>query len=218
MPVEPHTKLLTAAARDVLRPLGLRQKGRSRTWIDDHGWWVGVVEFQPSAWSKGSYLNVGGMWLWHEQGHHLRFDVGNRVDGAGFIEYQCDEQFAPEARRLAVLAADQIQRLRATLYDLDTAITWLREHSAGGQGWPGYDLGIALGLSGRHAEAAACLRRLSHEPGDPAWWQGAVTRAHDLADLLEQDAGAFRAHIRSAICAFRVALKLEPDVAAAVPR
>ena len=218
MPVEPHTKLLTGAARDVLRPLGLRQKGRSRTWLDDHGWWVGVVDFQPSGWSKGSSLNVGGMWLWHEQGHHLRFDVGYRVDGAGFIEYQSDEQFAPEARRLALLAADQIPRLRATLRDLDSAITWLREYSADHQGWPGYNLCIALGLSGRHTEAAACLRRLPQEPGDPEWWREAVTRAHHLAGLLEHDPGAFHARIGSAITAFRVALKLEPDVAAAVPQ
>jgi hypothetical protein len=218
VPVEPHTKLLTAAAREVLRPLGLRQRGRSRTWIDDHGWWIGLVEFQSSAWSKGSYLNVGGMWLWHEQGHHLRFDVGHRVDDAGFIEYQSDEQFAPEARRLAVLAADRIQRLRATLRDLNGAITWLREHSAGGQGWPGYDLGIALGLSGHHVEAAACLRRLAQESDDPEWWEKAVARAHDLANVLDEDADAFRAQIRSAITAFRVALRLEPDVAAAAPR
>jgi hypothetical protein len=218
VPAEPHTKLLTAAARESLRPLGLRQKGRSRTWLDDHGWWVGVVEFQSSAWSKGSYLNVGGMWLWDEQGHHVRFDVGHRVDGAGFIEYESDEQFAPEARRFSALAADEVRRLRATLRDLDSAITWLRDHSEGGQGWPDYNLGIALGLAGEHAEAAQCLRRLSHEPGDPDWWQQAVTRARELADLLENDVSAFRTQMQSAITAFRVALKLEPDVPGAIPQ
>src|SRR5256885_11111558 len=56
---DPHSKLITAAAREILRPLGLFQKGRSRVWLDDQGWWLGVVEFQPSDWSKGSYLNVG---------------------------------------------------------------------------------------------------------------------------------------------------------------
>jgi hypothetical protein len=215
--VEPHSRLLTTAARELLRPVGLRQKGRSRTWIDDRGWWVGVVEFQPSSWSKGTYLNVGGMWLWHEQSHHLRFDVGHRVDDVGYVEYENDEQFAPEAHRLAVLAAAQIEQLRETLCDLTGAVTWLRENSAGGRGWPGYNLGIALALSGQPAEAAACLRRLSQEPGDPEWWCRAVTRAHDFADLVEQDPRAFHAQIRHAITAFRVALKLDPDVAAAVP-
>src|SRR5436309_1568598 len=76
----PHTKLLTAAARSVLRPLGLQQRGRSRLWLDDHGWWVVVVEFQPSGWSIGSYLNVGAMWLWFEK-DYISFDYGSRIEG-----------------------------------------------------------------------------------------------------------------------------------------
>ena len=28
----------------MLGPLGLRQKGRSRVWLDDHGWWLIAVE------------------------------------------------------------------------------------------------------------------------------------------------------------------------------
>jgi hypothetical protein len=43
----PHTKLINAAARDVLRPMGIVQKGRSRLWYDNHGWWAGLIEFQP---------------------------------------------------------------------------------------------------------------------------------------------------------------------------
>jgi hypothetical protein len=72
-----HNKVLGAAARDALGPLGLTQKGRSRTWLDDHGWYVVVVEFQPSAWSKGSYLNVAAMWLWKPK-DDLSFDYGGR--------------------------------------------------------------------------------------------------------------------------------------------
>jgi hypothetical protein len=210
--------LLTQAAREVLRPLGLKQKGRSRTWIDDQGGWIGVVEFQSSSWSKGSYLNVGGMWLWHEHGRHLRFDVGHRVDGVGFVEYESDEQFRDEAQQLAVLAAREIQRLRATLRDLDAAVAWLIKHSVDGQGWPGYNLGIAQGLAGRHAQASAGLRALSADAGDPEWWVTAVRRAHELADLVEVDPAAFRSEMQEAITSFRESLKLEPRVEAAVPR
>jgi hypothetical protein len=77
--VSPASRLLTQAGREVLRPLGLRQKGRSRTWIDDHGWWLAVVEFQPSSWSLGSYLNVGVMWLWRDS-DHLSFDLNYRTN------------------------------------------------------------------------------------------------------------------------------------------
>jgi hypothetical protein len=53
-----HDRIIADAAKAALGPLGFKRKGRSRTWLADHGWWLTVVEFQPSAWSKGSYLNV----------------------------------------------------------------------------------------------------------------------------------------------------------------
>ena len=99
--VNPHSRLITAAAREVLRPLGLFQKGRSRTWLDDRGWWLGVVEFQPSSFSKGSYLNVGAMWLWHRTIKHIQFDVGHRVADVGYVEFESEAQFAPEAEKFA---------------------------------------------------------------------------------------------------------------------
>jgi hypothetical protein len=69
-----HSKLLTIAATEELGDLEMRRKGRSRKWPDDHGWWLGVVEFQPSSYSRGTYLNVGVHWLW-TAGAHLRFGV-----------------------------------------------------------------------------------------------------------------------------------------------
>src|SRR5213592_4672206 len=78
----PHTKLINAAARETLRPLGLLQEGRSRTWLDDQAWWLGIVEFQPSNWTRGSYLNVGVNWLWNVK-DWLSFDFGYRVDEPG---------------------------------------------------------------------------------------------------------------------------------------
>lgn len=78
MPASAHSRLITAATRTHLRPLGCVQKGRSRVWLDDQGWWVGMVEFQPSSWSKGSYLNVGACFLWNEK-DFLSFDAGHRV-------------------------------------------------------------------------------------------------------------------------------------------
>jgi hypothetical protein len=52
------SRLLNAAAREVLKPIGLIQRWKSRTWIDDHGCWLIVVNFESSAFSKGSYLAV----------------------------------------------------------------------------------------------------------------------------------------------------------------
>lgn len=51
--------VIADAAKKSLVPLGVARKGRSRLWIDDHGWWLINVEFQPSGSTKGCYLNIG---------------------------------------------------------------------------------------------------------------------------------------------------------------
>src|SRR5215469_1402855 len=100
-----HTQLLTLAAKRVLRPFGLIQKGRSHTWLADQGWWLAVIEFQPSGWSRGSYLNVGCMWLWNVKGH-LSFDMGYRVNE--FHPFESEQQFGPVAQRLVEQARDEV--------------------------------------------------------------------------------------------------------------
>src|SRR5277367_5073918 len=55
-------KLIAHAARTWLDPLGLRRKGQSRTWLDDHGWWLTIVELQAGAHDVGAFLNVGVCW------------------------------------------------------------------------------------------------------------------------------------------------------------
>ena len=104
----PHDRLIADAAKAVLGPLDFRRKGRSRVWFADHGWWLTVVQFQPSAWSKGSYLNVAAHWLWSET-DPFSFDFGGRV--AEFVEYVSEAQFTAAAARLAESAAHEAQRL-----------------------------------------------------------------------------------------------------------
>jgi len=83
--------------------------GRSRKRLDDQRWYATVIEFQPSGFGKGSYLNVGAHFLWRTTGH-LSFDLGYRVNG--FIRFESAAQFAPEAD---AAAATEVARLRALL-------------------------------------------------------------------------------------------------------
>src|SRR6266851_4267038 len=106
---EAHSRLIAQAARDALAPLGIRRKGRSRTWLDDQGWWLGLIEFQPSSWSKGSYLNVGVMWLWDEL-PYLAYDVGYRV--SDFERYEDRAKFEVSAQNVAKNAAQEASRYR----------------------------------------------------------------------------------------------------------
>jgi hypothetical protein len=119
-----HNTIVASAAREALSPLQFQQKGRSRTWLADHGWWLTVVEFQPSSWSKGSYLNVGAHWLWTDSGH-LSFDFGYRV--AAFERYESDEQFIPAARTLAECAAERARELAQLFRNVNAAAGQLQD-------------------------------------------------------------------------------------------
>ena len=188
----PHDRIIVEAAGVALRPLSFVRKGRSRTRLADHGWWLTVVEFQPSAWSKGSYLNVAAHWLWSEMGH-LSFDYGNRV--AEFVEYQSDEQFMPAAARLSDMAAQEARRLAQTFTSLNAAADVLtsevqRTHEPAQGSWMAYNAGVAAALAGRTEDATAMFSRNLSEPS------GNVL--HDAAERvapLANDQRAFHAVI-----------------------
>ena len=202
----PHDKIIADAAKRALAPLDFRRKGRSRTWLADHGWWLAIVEFQPSAWSKGSYLNVGAHWLWSEIGF-LSFDFGGRVHE--HVEYLSDAQFAPAAARLAEKAAVEARRLTAMFSSVEAAAdilvaeqTAAGEHSGGG--WMTYSAGLAAGLAGR-ADPIDMFNRVlgGSAPPDSAL----KTKAARMAQLV-RDPARFKAEVAATIVRHREALKL----------
>lgn len=58
-----HGKLIAAAAKAALLPLGCVRKGQSRCWFSDERYWYIFIEFQPSSWSEGTYFNIFPIWL-----------------------------------------------------------------------------------------------------------------------------------------------------------
>lgn len=206
--MEPHSALLTQSGRTHLRPLGLTQKGRSRTWLDDRGWYVGVVEFQPSGWLKGSYLNVGAcfLWTWND---FLSFDLGGRSEG--LVSYESDAQFAPEADRLAQRAAAEILLLRARL-PAPGSVADAVEVNPKGVGWPSYHRAVSLGLARKFQSAAAAFLRASQPLDEERAWETAQNvefyeRCGRFAELVV-DASAFRSSIVELIMWKRTQLKL----------
>ena len=43
-----HNQVIAEAAAAALAPLGMARKGRSRIWLDDQSWWLGIAEFKPA--------------------------------------------------------------------------------------------------------------------------------------------------------------------------
>jgi hypothetical protein len=221
----PATRLVTRAARQVLQPIGLRQKGRSRTWIGDHGWWLIVVEFQPSGFTQGTYLNVGVNWLWCAKAY-LSFDYGNRVrwttttdpirlvhgdrHTTDFVAYRDEHQFDEAVRAVCQVAAQRVAELRELLMDMRSTARALNVHATtDDQGWPSYHAGVAAGLAG---DAATARSRLTHvaagQPTSP-WQEELIRQARDLSELLD-DHPAFLDRITSTVVQARALLKLEP--------
>jgi hypothetical protein len=149
--VEPeHSKIIARAAKGALGPLGFRRSGRSRVWLADHGYWLGVVEFQPSGWGKGSYLNVSAHWLWRPPPYSLSFDYFHPDQTRPFIEFVSAAQFTPLAAEQADQAARDSDRLARLLADLPAIASALakEEGSRPAGWWPTFHAAVAAGLVG----------------------------------------------------------------------
>ncbi len=124
-----HDKIIKQLCADILLPLGVFQKGTSRTYIDDNGYFFTVIEFQPSAYAKGTHLNVALHFLWNEQ-EYISFDFpfGADIRIKNFVEYQNDEQFACEVTKYVQEAATQVLFYR-NLCDIAVAKRYAKKWS-----------------------------------------------------------------------------------------
>jgi hypothetical protein len=198
-----HNATLKASASAALSPLGLTQVGRSRTWLDDRGWYLINVEFQPSSGAKGSYLNVGAMWLWHEQ-DYVSFDYGYRI--APFEP--ADAAWAERAHRLSDLAAQRVLELRLELPDVRGAARLLRKTKPLAD-WHLFHAAVATGLAGDRKTARTMMDRLLAEDAQRDWERTMHTEMRGCRDLLGHP-DAYRARVTETIDRTRERLRLPP--------
>lgn len=155
--MEQHNKIINDVAKKILAPAGLFREGRSRCWIDDNEWFLIQVDFQPSSYEKGSYLNVGIAFLWEkiidDQDQYLGFEYGGRVivgKGTQFVEYRpklknCDSIFERDIEQFADVALQKIMEYR-NFRDLEYAKKSLVQKAEGTRQeclwWENYDLAM----------------------------------------------------------------------------
>ena len=89
-----HGKIIKELCKELLLPLGVFQKRTSRIYIDDNGWYFTVIEFQPSGWDKGTFLNIALHFLWSTQ-DYISFDfyTGDSPRVKRFVAYENAAQF-----------------------------------------------------------------------------------------------------------------------------
>jgi len=197
-----HNKVLQNVAKEILRPAGLVQKGRSRFWFADHGWWTVNVELQPSGYDRGTYLNVGAMWLVYPA-KHFAFHDGYRVES--FAEARRPDQFEAAVRDMCTKAVAKVREHEARIRNFADAYrrteellkaTETRHYSA--TFWELYFPAVFAGLVGdvmRSRELAAQIEASE----DLYEWQQAGKKiaaqtlgAADLARKVEEHVSASR--------------------------
>ena len=200
-----HGRLIGQAAKRVLAPLGCKRKGRSRLWFDDHLWWVGVIEFQPSAWARGSYLNVGAMWLWNAK-EHWSFDDGYRVDS--FKEFKGEDQFFDAAAKLAERAAVEVTALRQRFSSIGAVSAQLAQKSPKTI-WDHFHAAVSLGVTGNMESARSELEAVQSASEHAPWVTDLKNKCAGLSGSFTS-LGAARQKVRAEVGNARALLGLEP--------
>jgi hypothetical protein len=180
-----HGRLIAAAAKAALGPIGCFRRGQSRVWLSDEGYWAIMVEFQPSGFSKGSYLNVGASWLWSTTWKSgLAFDVGDRVAGVGFVPFENAEQFRPLITEMAKRSAQEVQAIRQKFSSIDAISLYLGGRS-GSTHWDFFHAAVASGLNGDTDSARSYLQQLDATASSFDWQRELHSEAAQLAAVLE---------------------------------
>lgn len=114
-------KIIKKLCKEIF-PDDVFQKGNSRVYLDDNGYYFTMIEFQPYSFKKGTFLNAGLSFFFNKN-DYLSFSYAYNNDsriGKTFIEYTDDEQFEKDVRKYVELAKDYILKYRA-FADMDYA-------------------------------------------------------------------------------------------------
>ena len=176
-----HNKLIAQVAKQTLLPAGLKRKGKSRLYYDDNGWWCTIVEFQPSGFSKGSYLNVGISWLLKEEGG-WSFNVGSREQG--FSSAENESEFTNAAFEMAMRAKEIVENNRERFSTISKAHGYYQSIKRGG--WDFYYAAIIAGLNRQFDFAEENFNALFAYPETYDWQKERNSRCRELVCLMER--------------------------------
>lgn len=119
-----HNRLIAKVAKSVFKPHGIIRKGQSRTWLDDNNWFTTVIEFQPSNWSRGSYLNIGVNFHWFDK-DYFSYDIGGRMKS--FKEFSIPSDFEMTINEYCQEAINQVDKFRNRLKNKEEALRFITE-------------------------------------------------------------------------------------------
>lgn len=159
MTTSAHTKAIRETARNKFKGLGLKQKGQSRLWYLSGDYYTILVEFQPSSWSTGTYLNVGVDFNWYIR-DYFAFEFGDRL--SDFKSFQDEKKFEEELERLCDLAVDKVKEYKLIFDDsVSAADKLLKFYKNELNDWDKFNIGVLFALGGQTGKAMNYLKKVS---------------------------------------------------------
>jgi hypothetical protein len=202
-PAFDHNRLLKKIAGERLLPHGFFQEGRSRTFLYDNGWWTIMVEFQPSSFSKGTYLNIGLDFNFYPR-DFLAFTYGYREKR--FESAENEEQFEKLIISCCEYAIKKVETLKNKFHSVHSATKAFKKESTG-SAQNNFDLGILYGLGGKIARAKRYLLKIIQEKPEHEHEIDRQNYAYQAIEWLEDNA-LFQENVKQLIRKTREMKKL----------
>ena len=211
MGVIDHNKIIKKVATEILNSYGIYRKGQSRTYIDDNGWFINVIEFQPSRWDKGSYLNIGINFNWYLQ-EYFSFDIGYRE--SYFTKFIDEKQFTEYINDLCVKSIKKLTEYRNNLKNLKEAEKLILKHNFTSDNfWGNYHKGIISGLVYNINNLNKYFSKILNENDENIGWRIELkNKTNELRKIANDDINKFREKIIDLIKDTRKLKKLDENV------
>ena len=152
-----HNKLIKKIAKQQLEPFGIYQKGQSRTFLFDRGWYTIIIEFQPSSYSKGTYLNVGLDFNFYPR-NYFAFGFGYRENG--FEPVKDEKQFTQLVFDLCNIAMGKVKKLDKKFSTVSNSLKVLNKENSN-DSWELFDKAVLNVLNNNFEQAKKILQEIS---------------------------------------------------------
>jgi hypothetical protein len=157
----------------------VQQQGVSRVWFDDRGWFTTIVEFQPSSYARGAYLNIGANPHWYKE-TNIGFSLILDYRTHDFVKYYNDEQFTIEMEKFCELAIREILEFREKLTLIHSAKEFILNYNyvECAEIWRNYYKGTICGIADDFDGLNKYYNEVLKESSTKQWTDGNAGKVH----------------------------------------
>jgi hypothetical protein len=154
-----HNRLIKKTAKELLSPHGIIQKGNSRIFLKDNGWYIILIEFQPSGFSAGTYLNISVDLNFYPR-DFLALAYGDREES--FVPAENEAEFLATIQHFCDIAINKVKKLESDFADIAVALRTVRKLSSINinDPWRDYERAILYALNNHFKRASWLLHIL----------------------------------------------------------